>query len=254
MATEPKIIFEDDTILVLDKPAGLVVNRSETAKEPTVQDWLADYFSLPEGEGGVGNRAGIVHRLDRATSGILLVGKTEQSYVNLQLQFKNRSVKKSYKALVHGLLCGRGKISESIARNPFNRTRFITSSVGREAETLWTTEENFKLKDNFFQNLSRRYAASFIKDYSYFALVNVFPKTGRTHQIRVHFKHIGHSVVSDDLYGGRKFLSLDRLWCSRLFLHAAGIAFTHPTNGKKLAFNSSLPQDLKDALANLAKD
>ena len=241
---EPRIVFEDEALLVLDKPAGLVVNKAETLKELTLQDFLEKYFHLsgePGGGRGVGDRAGIVHRLDRETSGIILVAKTEEAFLNLQKQFKERQVQKKYLVLVHGkVLPLSGKIKAAIARSPFDRKKFGVFLGGREAETDYRVCE-IRVRQ------SRQ-------NKEYFSFLEVEPKTGRTHQIRVHLKYLGYSVVGDEKYAGRKTARRDREWCPRQFLHAACLTFTHPITGEKVVFNLSLPPDLQKAFASLSRE
>lgn len=227
----PKIIFEDETILVLDKPTGLVVNRAETTlKEGTLQTWIENYFDL--NNFGIGNRAGIVHRLDKDTSGILVVAKTKEAFANLQRQFKERKVEKKYLALVHGKVePAKGIIRASVGRSPFNRKKFGVFLGGREAETEY--------------KILRYYDTKIL---GAFSLVELRPKTGRTHQIRVHLKYIGRPVVGDDFYAGRKTARGDRLWCPRQFLHASYLSFAHPKTNKTVKLSSPLPTDLKKAL------
>ncbi|HUS60300.1 MAG TPA: RluA family pseudouridine synthase [Nevskiaceae bacterium] len=224
------VLFEDETILLLNKPAGLVVNKAKTVKQATLQDWLQVYLKL-KGR-GIGARAGIVHRLDKETSGLILVAKTEKAFVDLQKQFKERKVKKKYLALVHGHLeTKKGVIKASISRNPFDRKKFGVFLGGREAETEYKLLKNYK-----HQELGS------------FSLLKLTPKTGRTHQIRVHLKYIGHPVVADKQYAGRKTARQDRQWCPRQFLHASLLAFRHPETGKRLKFACLLPNELKKAL------
>jgi len=232
----PEVIFEDEIILVVDKPAGLVVNRSDTTqKVSTLQEWLETYLKLTGL--GIGDRAGIVHRLDKDTSGIVIIAKTQSAFVNLQCQFKERRVEKKYLALVHGKIeLAAGTIKAAISRSPFNRKKFGVFLGGREAETEY--------------KILRYYD---IKKLGKFSYVELWPKTGRTHQIRVHLKYIGHPVVGDEVYAGRKTYRADRRWCPRQFLHAAFLSFTHPQTGKSVEFSSLLPADLKEALARLAR-
>ena len=234
---KPKVIYQDDTILILNKPSGWVVNDAKTAHgNPIVQNWLKKNFSY-ELSKSFEERSGLVHRLDKETSGILIVGKNLSSFINLQEQFKNREVRKSYLALVHGLVKEKsGKISASISRLPWNRERFGVVATGRESLTAYELMSVYKDKSG--------------KNYS---MLKLKPKTGRTHQIRVHLKYIGHAVVSDTLYGGRKTARNDRLWCKRLFLHSEEISFKHPKSGKTIHFMCNLPDDLSLSLKNLQK-
>lgn len=211
---EPQIIFEDDFLFVIDKPAGLIVDREKTVR-------------------------GAVHRLDKETSGLLVIAKTAEALENLQTQFKERRVGKNYLALVHGQVTPKeGVIRAAIARSPFDRKKFGIFLGGREAETKYKVISNWSLVIG-----SKK---------EEFTLLELEPKTGRTHQIRVHLKHLGHPIVADTKYAGRKRARQDRQWCSRQFLHASYLAFNHPKTGKKLKFSSKLPLDLKQALAKLS--
>lgn len=228
----PKIIFEDKTILVINKPAGMVVNRAKTIKERTVQDWLEGYLRIKSR--GIGERAGIVHRIDRETSGILVVAKTQKAFKNLQKQFKERRVEKRYLALVHGEVKPKeGVIEVPISRSPFNRKKFGVFLGGRPAKTRYIAKRNYTL-----------YAIRY-------TLLELVPTTGRTHQIRVHLKYLGHPVVADEKYAGRKTARSDRQWCPRQFLHASYLSFIHPKSGRKVEFFLALPSDLKKALEKL---
>ncbi len=219
----PKILFEDTSLLVLDKPSGLTVNRAESQKEETLEDWLAKRIVSVE-------RSGIVHRLDKDTSGLLLAAKTPEALINLQDQFKSREVVKKYLALVHGIvLPGEGTISAPIERNPFNRMRFGVFPGGREARTDYRV----------------------LRQFGEYALLELTPHTGRTHQIRVHLKYINHPIVSDPIYGGRKNYQADIKLCSRLFLHATYLRIRHPVTGEWLEFNCPLPSDLQAVLDKL---
>ena len=226
-----KIIFEDDNLLVVDKPAGMVVNRAETTRgEETVEDWLRQNFQF-----SIFNfqllRSGIVHRLDKETSGLLLIAKTPEAFANLQSQFKNRQVKKKYLALVHGkVVPEEGEIKAPIGRLPWNRERFGVVPGGREAVTKYKVVR-------YYGN------GSWV-----FTLLELSPLTGRTHQIRVHLKYIGFPIVGDSFYAGRKRAREDRKFCPRVFLHASYLSFTHPESGEKLEFKLDLPEDLAKAL------
>ena len=225
---EPKVVFEDQALMVVDKPSGWIVNDADTTKDqPTIQKWLREnyklpIFSFPE------LRNGVVHRLDKETSGLLLVAKTVEAFENLQAQFKSRQVKKSYIALVHGLMdLKEGIIDAPVGRLPWRRDRFGVLLGGREAKTNYTTLERFV---------------------DAYTLLELRPETGRTHQIRIHLKHIGHPIVSDSFYAGRKTNRKDRKWCPRLFLHASKISFLHPESKKILVYTSDLATDLRVVL------
>lgn len=230
----PRVILEDTSFLVLEKPEGWVVNRSETTKnQQTIQDWLEANFQFSIFKFQF-CRSGVVHRLDKETSGLLLIAKTLEAFTNLQKQFKERKVVKRYLALVHGKIQPEeGEINAAISRSPFNRKKFGVFLGGREATTK-------------YQVLSIKY-----KEGNFYSLVELEPKTGRTHQIRVHLKHLGYPIVGDDFYAGRKTARLDRKWCGRQFLHASYLAFFHPETGEKLEFTSSLPADLEAVMKKL---
>jgi 23S rRNA pseudouridine1911/1915/1917 synthase len=254
---EPKIVFEDEQILLIDKPAGMVVNKADTTKDTvTVQDWLEKAGKVSEvSEVSKGNkafdtfdtfstfdtfrkRAGIVHRIDKETSGLLLIAKTEEAFINLQAQFKERIVKKRYLALVHGKLeQEEGEINAPVGRLPWNRERFGVFPDGKEAKTKYRIVKSYKFK-----------VKSGEEDLT---LVELAPETGRTHQIRVHMQFLGHALVGDEFYAGRKTARDDREWCPRIFLHAAYISFIHPETDKLIEFNCELPTELQNALESL---
>lgn len=217
------IIFEDESLLIVDKPSGVVVNRAETQKGETLEDWAAKRGISVE-------RSGIVHRLDKDTSGLLVIAKTPGVLANLQSQFKSREVIKKYLALVHGTVSpAQGTIKAPIERNPFNRMRFGVFPGGREAETAYKTYKTYKT----------------------YTFLELSPHTGRTHQIRVHLKYINHPIVSDPIYGGRKNYQADIKFCPRLFLHATYLKIKHPVTGEAMEFNSPLPSPLQAVLDGL---
>ena len=259
---EPKVIFEDREVLVLDKPAGMIVNKSDTTKgERTVQEWVEEYLRVPrvervsrvpQGDSSTRDtrgtfvtprdtffqRAGIVHRLDKETSGILLVAKTLDAFINLQSQFKERKVQKTYIALAHGKIEPmEGEINVSVGRLPWNRKRFGVIADGRESATRYRVISNFKFQiSNSQQDLT---------------LLELYPRSGRTHQIRVHLQYIHHPIFADPLYAGRKTSRNDRKLLSRVFLHASKISFSHPATNEMLNFESPLPKDLNIFLESL---
>lgn len=232
--TNPKIIFQDDQILVIEKPSGWITDSANTTNgQPVIQEWVAKNFQFP-----IFNfrelRHGIVHRLDKETSGLLLVAKTEDAFNELQRQFKERVVHKTYIALVHGKAKKEEDIiNEPVGRLPWRRDRFGVLAGGREAVTEYKVIRYVNIKNDQF------------------TLLELEPKTGRTHQIRIHLKHIGHTIVGDQFYAGRKTSRHDRKWCNRLFLHASSIKFIHPITKKEIQFNSPLPADLTDILNNI---
>lgn len=232
----PSVVFEDESVLVLDKPAGWVVNDAATAHgNPIVQNWLKENFSYEISKDD-SMRSGIVHRLDKETSGLLVIAKTRTVFENLQKQFADREVKKEYLALVHGKLKNpKENVVATVGRLPWNRERFGILPSGKPSETAFERLKIFKDKQG-----------------NWYSLVRAFPKTGRTHQIRIHLKYLGYPIVSDTFYAGRKTSRKDRLWCGRLFLHAEKICFNHPKNGKTVCFESLLPSDLSTSLKNLS--
>jgi len=230
----PQIVFENDEFLILDKPSGWVVNDSETTRNiETLQSWIEKNIKS-EISKSQEYRSGIVHRLDKETSGLLLIAKTPEAFMSLQNQFKERLVKKEYLALVHGQLDPeRGEISVPVGRLPWNRERFGIIPGGRSSETSYQLERKYQ------------------KDKEIYSLVRVKPVTGRTHQIRIHMKYLDHPLVSDPFYTGRKRAKRDRAWCPRLFLHAAKITFHDPRNKQIISAESKLPPDLASALYTL---
>ncbi len=212
----------------------MVVNRTEAAKGKTLQDWIEQNFQFPI-SGCQFLRNGVVHRLDKETSGLLLIAKTEKAFKDLQKQFKERRVEKGYLALVHGrVIPEKGMIEVPLSRVPRNQRKIGVFLGGRRAQTRYQTRERYR------------------RDSEEYSLLELRPKTGRTHQIRVHLKFVGHPVVGDATYAGRKTARQDRTWCPRQFLHASQIGFFHPETKKKVKFKSSLASDLQAALTHLS--
>ncbi len=242
----PKIIYQDESMLVIDKPSGMTVNKADTTKnEQTLQDWLErEFHYLKPGVdqdrlSDFYKRAGIVHRLDKETSGILLVAKTPEAFLALQAQFKERVVKKTYIALAHGtILPEEGEINVPVGRLTWNRKRFGVIPGGRDSKTKYKVIREYTHLD-------------LKKEKSILTLVELYPETGRTHQIRVHLKYINHPIVADELYGGRKTARSDRKTLARLFLHAKSIIFIHPALKNEQTFMSQLPADLDTYLHSL---
>ncbi len=217
------IIYQDIDILVVDKPAGLTVHPAPGHPSGTLVNALLAL--CPDLQGIAGTlRPGIVHRLDKDTSGLLVVAKNDRAQRSLAQQLKNREVRKTYLALVHGApRPAEGVIEAPIGRHPRNRKKMAVVAGGRAAETRYRTRQ---LLDGY-------------------ALLEVEPVTGRTHQIRVHLAAIGHPVVGDATYGGRSTL------IGRQFLHAHRLAFTLPTSQRLVEFESPLPRDLREALQEM---
>jgi 23S rRNA pseudouridine1911/1915/1917 synthase len=220
------ILYEDGDLLVIDKPAGMVVHPAAGHWHGTLVNAVLYHCPDLEGVGGV-HRPGIVHRLDKDTSGLILVAKNDRAHRELQSQFKGREVEKSYLALVYGLVSpSSGEISAAVGRDVRQRKRMAIMPGGRAAVTLYET----------------------LGAYGKYALLSCHPVTGRTHQIRVHLAHIGHPIVGDMVYGGRRRPPVP---CQRQFLHAHRIRFRLPGTGEKVEFTSPLPVDLQGVLAAL---
>ena len=221
-----KVVYEDNDLIVVDKPAGLLVHPAAGQHTGTlVNAILARCPDLGEINGSV--RPGIVHRLDKDTSGLMMVAKNDTAQKSLSRQIKQRSIKKGYLALVSGHLTPeRGAIDAPIGRHPQDRKKMAVVSGGREART------DYKV----------------IKYFDDYTLVEAMPETGRTHQIRVHFAAIGHPIFGDHIYGKRSAM------LGRQFLHAHRLGFRLPSSGDVVEFKSELPPDLKEVLEQLTAD
>ena len=248
-------MYEDSEVLVIDKPAGMVVNRAQSVRGETVQDWVERYLKLAGPAAGssrptsddFGGRSGVVHRLDKETSGAIIIAKTLGAFVELQRQFGDREVEKKYIALVHGkVVPEEGIINAPVGRLPWHRERFGVLAGGREAVTNYKVLRYLESSTSGNQDVKSSASRS-----SHFSLLELYPQTGRTHQIRVHLKSINHPIVADTFYAGRKTARNDRKWCPRLFLHASEISLIHPESGDKVGVVSELPNDLKLVLEKL---
>jgi 23S rRNA pseudouridine1911/1915/1917 synthase len=228
-----EILYKDDHIIVVNKPAGMVVYPSAGHYYGTLMNALLYYCRTLAAIGGP-LRSGVVHRLDKDTSGVMVIALTDEAYYNLVEQFRQRTVYKRYLALIYGNLReDQGEIILIIGRSESNRKKMSTRvKKGREAVTQW------KMIDRF-RNAS---------------LIEVSLRTGRTHQIRVHFASIGHPVLGDRTYGkkieiegrGKKKVSFPRQ-----MLHAESLGFTHPTTGEYLKFSASVPEDISEKIEEL---
>lgn len=236
MLEEPKVIFENEVLFVINKPSGWIVNEAKTTKDnPVVQTWLKKKLTYPIVK-STKERSGIVHRIDKETSGALLIAKTKKAFQDLQKQFKERKINKTYIGLLHGkLVPEEGSVEVPVGRLPWNRERFGVLPGGRDSFT------SYKVK-NYYEKGGETYSLCYF-----------YPKTGRTHQIRIHAKYLHHPIVADNFYAGRKRSRSDRKWCPRLFLHAFVISFSNPTDGKTQNAKVSLPEDLKAAVASLSR-
>ena len=219
------IVHADDAIMVIDKPAGLVVHPGAGNRQGTLLNALLHHApqlaSVP--------RAGIVHRLDKETSGLLVVAKTLAAHTDLVRQLAARTVKREYLALVHGRVAGDGTIDAPIGRHPVARTRMAVTASGREARTRYRVSERFDGA----------------------TLLAVTLETGRTHQIRVHMRSIGHPLVGDPTYGRRHAAAGPLADFPRQALHAARLGLTHPVTRARCEWAAPLPADLRALLASL---
>jgi len=234
------IVFEDDYLAVIDKPPGMVVHPGAGISSGTLANAVAFHFGLDTTDAGDdrAGRVGIVHRLDKETSGLIVVAKNSVTQDRLSEQFASRKVSKSYVALVHGYVRRlTGKIDDPIARDRKNRVKMAVDKDGRNALTLYKVRQRFER----------------------FTLVDADIRTGRTHQIRVHMAHIKHPIVGDTVYNeGRDNTIPDAQVkkavreMDRFFLHSEKLEFTHPVSKEKMSFEAPLPQELKDLLAMIA--
>ncbi len=223
MEEKAKIIYQDKDILILNKKSGVVCTKEGRYDKETLEDWLIQKF----GENNL-PRQGIVHRLDKGTSGLMVVVKNTETRNKILEMFKKKEIKKTYLALIEGDLSSDGNIKVPIARSKYTFGKFTVSEEGKMAET------SFKLlKKYYFEN----------KVYS---LIEINLKTGRTHQIRVHFSYLRWPLVGDFTYGGTKLLGL-----SRPFLESIKMEFKHPQIGADLSFEGELASDLKELLSKL---
>jgi 23S rRNA pseudouridine1911/1915/1917 synthase len=237
------ILFEDASILVLNKPANLVVHPAPSHRGVTLVDWLEDYLG-PKVTGlfADASRLGVVHRLDKDTTGVILVAKTVTAQNNISKQFQDRQVKKTYAAFVEGIpKASTGVISAPIGRSQNVPSRMAVSSMGRPSETSFEVIEVFPAT----KSLAGAPSSSGAKEVSQ---VNLHPKTGRTHQIRVHCAAIGHPIVGDRTYGAQTKWLKD-YGITRPLLHAERLELQHPVTRKKVSFKAPWPADMKKALA-----
>ena len=237
------IMYQDDELAVINKPAGMMVHPAGLIVSGTLVNALLFHLNDLSGINGV-LKPGIVHRLDKDTSGIMLVAKNDHSHRHLAAQFETRTIEKMYSALVWGLFAEReGEITKSIARSTSDRKKMVSGIRGKESKTRYIVREEFE----------------------YLTLLDVYPKTGRTHQIRSHLASAGHPVFGDALYRGRNrrlanLTTSERTEASRLLklmprqaLHAAEIGFIHPTTHEKLRFAAPIPGDFANVLEILKK-
>jgi len=247
------ILHEDDALIVVNKPAGMVVHPAKGHWEGTLASALAHHFGPLSSRGGP-TRPGIVHRLDRETSGVIVVAKNDQAHDALAAQFKSREVEKEYLAIVVGVPdLDRDVIDEPIGEHPTQREK---KAIRRNDPTARAAVTAYEV----------------IEKFDGFALIRALPKTGRTHQIRIHLTHVRHPVLCDRLYGGRIGLTKlelirptkigqdtdqpatnEGLLLERHALHAHRLTITHPTTGERMQFEAPLPPDMERTLEALRK-
>jgi 23S rRNA pseudouridine1911/1915/1917 synthase len=226
------IVYEDKDIIVLNKPAGIVVHPAAGNTEGTLVNALLHHCSDLSGIGGA-IRPGVVHRLDKDTSGLIVFAKNDEAHSNLSQQIKSRKVKKIYIAIVHGEVKNdKGEIDAPLGRHPVQRKKMAVI-------------RSYKLK--------KRAALTYykvLKRYKNYTLLELDLKTGRTHQIRVHLSYLGHPVVGDITYSRKK----NDIGAVRQLLHAKTLGFNHPITGKYMEFNSEMPDDMKSVIAGLIQN
>lgn len=240
--TEIEILYEDADVLVVNKPVGILVHGDGRSTEPTVVDWYLSHVPSARGVGEPGlaqdgtplERSGVVHRLDKDTSGVLILAKTQEAFAHLKAQFHDRLANKEYRAIVYGTMKDKwGTIDRVIGRNSRDfRLRSAergAKGVLRPAVTNWEV----------------------IAQSDTHAYLKLFPKTGRTHQIRVHLKSVGHPIVEDQLYASEEYRKKDNLGFTRMALHAYMLTLTLP-NGEERVFCAPLPHDFEIASTAIA--
>lgn len=225
------VLYEDEDLIVIDKPAGMVVHPAPGHSSGTLVHALLHHCSNLAGIGGV-ERPGIVHRLDRGTSGVLIAAKCDEAHRHLAEQFHEHTIDRVYRAVVRGAPgADEGRVDRAIGRHPKDRKRMsVRGTAPREAQTVWRVTQRFPKSQR--------------------AALDIFPETGRTHQIRVHLASIGLPIVGDAVYGRARNQGTD---LARPALHAAALGFVHPRSGKSMRFTAPLPADLTLLLASLER-
>jgi len=225
------VLYEDEDLIVIDKPAGMVVHPSPGHSSGTLVHALLHHCDNLAGIGGV-ERPGIVHRLDRGTSGVLVAAKGDEAHRHLAKQFHEHTIDRVYRAVVRGVPgADEGRVDRAIGRHPKDRKRMsVRGTAPRQAQTVWRVTRRFPTSQR--------------------ATLEIFPETGRTHQIRVHLASIGLPIVGDAVYGRSRGRETD---LGRPALHAAALGFAHPRSGKSMRFTAPLPADLALLLAGLER-
>ncbi len=241
---EIPIVYETDDYFVINKPVGVVVNRAESIKGETVQDWVENRSWMVDGRSSIADkvfndRSGICHRIDKETSGCLLVAKNPETLKYFLDLFKTRKIEKEYLALVHGSVDPKeGDVILPMRRSIFEREKWHVHYDGKRAVSNWKVERKF-----FFESENERWKKCL-------SLIRVGLKTGRTHQIRVHFSFLGWPLFGDDKYLQKKQAVQDRVFLNRHFLHASFISFVD-NRGQKIEVSSPLPEDCQGFLNSL---
>ncbi|MDI6731413.1 MAG: RluA family pseudouridine synthase [Candidatus Margulisbacteria bacterium] len=232
------IVYEDQDLIVINKPAGMVVHPAPGNYQGTLVNALLAHCKDLSGIGGI-LRPGIVHRLDKDTSGLIVIAKSDLAHQSLTKQFKDKKVFKQYLALVHGWVePEKGLIETKLGRHPVQRKKMaVLDWEDRKTHGKFAATE-FSVKDRYESEDGQRYS-----------LVELVLKTGRTHQIRVHMQHLGHGVAGDAVYGKQK----NDLNIPRQMLHASKLGFMHPRTGQYIKLNAELPKDIREALNKLQK-
>ncbi|HEX5132496.1 MAG TPA: RluA family pseudouridine synthase [Candidatus Krumholzibacteria bacterium] len=238
------VVYEDDAVVVVNKPAGLVVHPAHGNWDGTLVNALLGRGTGLAGLGG-GDRPGVVHRLDKDTSGVMVLAKTDAAYRSLSTEIKDRLFEKTYHAIVFGnVRAARFSVDEPIARHPIHRQKMAVVAGGRPAST----------------------EVIVVDTYYHFDYIRVLTRTGRTHQIRVHLAHVDNPLLGDPVYGGRRQRirtgrtrsreTIERLLkiVKRHALHASRLSFTHPDTGKRMTFTTALPADMRLALEILYRE
>jgi len=226
-----EVVFEDNWVCVISKPVGWVVNKSETTQTQTVQEWFVARENGPtftRQSGEFWEKGGVVHRLDKDTSGVMVLAKTEAAYEKLKQQFLERKTKKMYVALVLGKVNqAEGVISQPIDRHPVIKSKFsISKNLARMAITEWRVVKEYQVGGVSYSQLE------------------LYPLTGRTHQLRVHLQAMGHPILGDEVYGHRKAKGC---W-PRMYLHAVRLEFEHPDSGVWMRFEVPVPWEFENLL------
>lgn len=252
------VLYEDDEVIIINKPAGLVVHPDGRTKEKTLEDWIkSQHPKIAEARVGEPiiltggeeiQKPGIVHRIDRDTSGVLVIAKTQESFLNLKSQFQARTIKKNYKAIVYGgFKIPHGTIDKPIGRSTSDFRKW-SAEYGARGELREATTEYFvrgegSASPELVESAKKKKGDEMIK----LSYLDVFPHTGRTHQIRVHLKSIGHPILGDKVYAPNSPLALS---FTRTALHASSITYK-TLKGEEKTVEAPLPEDFKHALAEL---